>query len=242
MENRLFKDQYYLRASDFDKYNHIKLSSILDLFQDVAGRHALELGVGFEDMLKKSYLWVLVKIKFKVIAQPKSYQNVIVKTWPLAPQKLYYRREYSIENQLGEKLIVGSSEWVVIDSEKRRFVSNPNLYPFNDNFYPEIHFEEKLTKVPDFEPTNQSYTVTPGFCELDVNNHVNNTKYANYVIDAINPQKDFEIDLFQIDFRKEVMQGSKLNIYHKTDENVILSKGLNQDGETMFACELVCKT
>ncbi|MBR1983215.1 MAG: hypothetical protein IKA12_00830 [Clostridia bacterium] len=241
MENRLWKDEYYLRASDFDKYNNIKLSAILDLFQDAAGRHALTLGVGFDDMLKRSYLWVLVKIKLQIISQPKSYQKVTVKTWPLAPQKLYYRREYSIENQSGEKLIVGSSEWVVIDSEKRKFVSNPNLYPFTDNFYPEINFEERLAKVPDFKADATPYTVTPGFCELDANDHVNNTKYANYVLDAISPEKDFQIDLFQIDFKKEVMQGSKLEIYTQKEDEVILSKGLNQDGETMFACYIKCK-
>lgn len=34
---RLWQKEYYLRASDFDKFNHIKPSAILDLFQDAAG-------------------------------------------------------------------------------------------------------------------------------------------------------------------------------------------------------------
>ena len=64
---KLWEKEYNLRASDFDKYNHIKPSAVLDLFQDAAGQHAIILGVGFEDMLKRSFLWVLTKIKFKVL-------------------------------------------------------------------------------------------------------------------------------------------------------------------------------
>ena len=115
--NRLWQKEYFLRASDFDKFGHIKPSSVLDLFQDAAGQHAEELGVGFEEMLKRSYLWVLTRVKFKILGETQKYQKVIVKTWPLEPSRITYRREYSIENENGELLIGGSSEWVVIHSE-----------------------------------------------------------------------------------------------------------------------------
>lgn len=236
--NKLWKKEYYLRASDFDKFNRIKPSAVLDLFQDSAGQHAEQLGVGFEEMIKRSYLWVLTKIKFKVLSAPQRYQKVVVKTWPLEPSRLSYRREYAIENESGEQLIVGSSDWVVIDSEKRRFVSVPDLYPFSDGFCTEMMCEEKLSKVKDFEETNTPYTVNAGFCELDINNHVNNSKYANYVLDAINPEKAEELKEFQIDFRREVLMGTKLNIYYKRQENSVVAKGQNVDGDIMFACKL----
>ena len=234
--NKVWKKEYYLRASDFDKFNHIKPASVLDLFQDAAGQHAIELGVGFCDMIKRNYLWVLTKIKFKVLCMPKSYQKVVVKTWPLAPNRISYRREYAIENEVGEQLIVGSSEWVVIDSEKRRFVSAPDLYPFTEGFHTEIMCEEKLGKIADFEVSNEPYVVNTGYCDLDVNNHVNNTKY---VLDAINPEIASELMEFQIDYRKEVFSGASLNIHHKKQDNAIIAKGLNADGDIMFACKLI---
>ena len=236
--NKLWKKEYNLRASDFDKYSRIKPSAVLDLFQDAAGQHAIELGVGFDDMIKRSYLWVLTRIKFKVLSNPKSYQKVIVKTWPLEPSRLSYRREYCIEDENGNQLIVGSSEWVVIHSEKRRFVSVPDLYPFTDGFHTEIMCEEKLSKVSDFEICGQPHVVNAGFSELDVNDHVNNTKYANYVLDAISPGATSELIEFQIDYRKEVLQGTKLNVYHVKQDSTVIAKGLNDDGETMFACKM----
>lgn len=239
---RLWEKEYYLRASDFDKFNQIKPSAVLDLFQDAAGQHAVEIGVGFEEMIKRSYLWVLTKVKFKIISQPKSYQKVKIKTWPLAPNRLNYRREYCIENESGERLIVGSSEWVVIHSEKRRFLSVPDLYPFTDGFHEEMMFEGKLGKISGFQTEETPYKINAGFSELDVNNHVNNTKYANYVLDAINPSKAYELDTFQIDYRKEVLQGTQLSIYHIKQDEKILAKGQNESGDTMFACELQYKS
>lgn len=239
--NNSWQKEYYLRASDFDKFDQIKPSAVLDLFQDAAGQHAEEIGVGFKSMLNRSYMWVLTRIKFNIITNPKSYQKVLVKTWPLEPNRINYRREYSIENENGEKLIVGSSEWVVIDSEKRRFVSMPDLYTFSQGFKTEKMFEEKLSKIRDFETVNQPYCVVAGFSELDVNNHVNNTKYANYVLDAVNPDKKEELEFFQIDYRKEVFSKDKIFVYHTKEENTVLAKGQNEIGETLFACKLEYK-
>ena len=236
--NKLWKKEYDLRAGDFDQFNRIKPSAVLELFQDAAGQHAEELGLGFEAMLARSYLWVLTRIRFKILSQPKSYQRVVIKTWPLEPNRLNYRREYCMEDEQGNRLIVGSSEWVVIHSEKRRFVSAPDLYPFTDGFHTERSFEEKLGKIPDFEGAEPPYSVTPGFCELDVNGHVNNTKYANYVLDAVNPGKGEALVDVQIDYRKEVLQGTQLEIFHTKRDGFVLAKGQNDHGDTMFACRL----
>lgn len=236
--NKLYKQEYILRTSDFDKFNHIKLSSVLDLFQDAAGRHAEEMDLGYDAMLERSYFWVLIKIKFQIIKDPAFHQKVVVKTWPLAPNKFIYRREYSIESENGEKLIVGSSEWVVMNSVKRRLVSAPDLYPFTDGFHPERNFEERLDRLDEFETDFPPYSITPGFSEIDANGHVNNTKYANFVFDAINPEESFEADIFQIDYKKEVMQGTRLDIYHKKDGNSILAEGRDSEGNVMFSCKI----
>lgn len=237
--NPIWKRKYTLRTSDFDKFNRIKPSAVLELFQDAAGLHAEELGVGFDGMSGSSQLWVLTRTKFKIVAEAKNHQTVIVKTWPLKPGRLIHRRECCIEDECGTPLIVGSSEWVVIDSESRRPISAPELYSLGEDFCTDIMCEEKLAKVPGFEETESAYTVNPGFSEIDTNNHVNNTKYANFVLDAISPSSEDVLKSIQIDYRKEVLEGTQLDIYYnKKEDGEILAKGLNNSGETMFACKL----
>lgn len=238
---KLWQREYTLRAGDFDKFDRIKPSAVLDLFQDVAGQHAEEIGVGFNDMIAKKYLWVLTRVRFKIISAPKRYQTVVIKTWPLEPNRLNYRREYCIEDTDGNRLVIGSSDWVVLHCEERKLLSVPDLYSFTNDFHNEVMFEEKAKKLRDFENNSEPYIINAGFSDLDVNDHVNNTKYANYVIDAVNPQKEDVIDAFQIDYRKEVMQGTQLSIYYMKEGNVITAKGQNNDGDIMFACKIELK-
>lgn len=230
-----------MRAGDFDKFDRIMPSAILDLFQDAAGQHAEEIGVGFGDMLARNYLWVLTRVKFKILSAPTRYGTVIVKTWPLPPNRFTYRREYCVEDLLGQKLIIGSSEWAIIDSKERRLVSDPDLYPFKDGFCEEVSFEGKLGKVHNFETDDEPYTINVGYSELDINGHVNNTKYANYVMNALNPEKDYVIDTFQIDYRKEIMQDTRLSVYCVKDKNVISTVGKRHDGEISFVCKIELK-
>ena len=238
---KLFEKKYDLRTGDFDKFNRIKLSSILDLFQDAAGRHAEEIGIGFEGMKARSYFWVLAKTRFQILSEPALHQEVVVKTWPLEPNKIIYRREYSIESLGGEELIKGSSEWVVVDSSTRRIVSAPDLYPFSDGFITKMNFEGRLSKVEDFVCEGTPHHISPSFSLLDVNNHVNNTKYADFVLDAIKPEARLSAELVQIDYRKEVLSGTELNIYHTEKDGAVLSKGQDADGNVMFACKIIYK-
>ncbi len=233
----IWQGEYILRAGDFDKFDRIKPSSVLDLFQAAAGQHAEELGLGFDKMIQCGYLWVLVRVKFEIYESPKRYQDIIVKTWPLPPRRLNYKREYCITDEKGIVLVRGSSEWVLIDSNERRLLSVADIYPL-ESFCPVVMFQEKIVKVRDFDMTGAPYTVIAGFTELDINNHVNNTKYADYVLDALNPKKDDVLKSFQIDYRKEVFAKDKLKIYNTKEENIIYAKGLNDQGNIMFACKI----
>ena len=232
----LWQKEYTLRAGDFDKFNHIKPSAVLDLFQDAAGQHAEEIGVGFNDMILRQYIWVLTRVKFEIVSTLNRYQTVVIKTWPLQPNRLNYRREYCIEDENGNLLVKGSSEWVVLHSVERKLLSVPDLYSFTDGFHNEVMFAEKAKKVKNFESSGEPYIVNAGFSDFDINNHVNNTKYANYIMDAINPNNKDIIKSFQIDYRKEIMLGTQLNIYLDKADDGIFAKGQNDDGDIMFAC------
>lgn len=236
MQN-MYSKSFNLRTSDFDRYRKITPASVLDLFQTVAGEHAALLGCGFESLFARKLLWVLVRTKYEVIRQPQMYQTVTVKTWPLAPSRIGFQREYLMEDEQGNPLIKASSDWVIIHSEQRKIVSVGDIYPDMD-YLNQKSFEERLKKLPDFETVGEGFIVCPGFSQLDMNGHVNNTKYANYVLDALESDGENEIKAFQIDYRHEVQKGDKLNLYTKKSDGVILVKGVNDAGAVAFVSKL----
>lgn len=242
VENGLWEKDYELRLSDFDKFNHIKMSTILDLFLDATEQHNEALGVGYDSLIAQSYFWALVRIKFQIISQPKRNQKVIVKTWPRIILGIQYRREYSLEDQEGKLLVVGSSEWVIVQEKGRRhrLVTDLKIYRMSYNSFLSISYEPNLERLPEFNTRRLPYMTTLGFCDLTAKNQVNNTIYANFVMDSLALDGSEEIATFQIDYRSKAKPGP-LTIYYKNKNEFILAKGQNELGETIFICQLKYK-
>lgn len=235
-----FTRKFYLRASDFDRYDKITPRAILELFQDVAGNHAENMGIGFNALLEKNLMWVIVRTKFTIIKPLRRYSEVVVKTWPLKPQRLIFRREYLILDESGEIAVRGSADWMIIDSNTRSLASCNDIYPQDAVYSEELALDEKLRKIRDVEGTVSTLEVIPKFNDIDLNGHVNNTKYADFAINTINPS-DREIVSFQIDYHKEVLNGEQLKLTAVTSDEKTVVKGENLENDKKFTCEVVFK-
>jgi len=233
-----YQREYLLRTSDFDEKVHLQPFSVLDLFQCVAGGHAEELGIGFKAMLEQNLLWVVTREKYVVEKQPPMHSAVRVRTWPLKPGSIGFQREYIIETLQGETLVRGSSEWMIIDSRDRKLQSVKDVYPvFEEGHCTDRALDGRLRRIRNFEGETGEYII-PGRSCLDMNGHVNNAKYANFVIDSVAMGESESIASLQMDFHKEVMAGEKLRVDSLREDNVILAKGVGEDGEVRFFCRI----
>lgn len=233
----IFEKEYELRGSDFDRFDRIRPAAVLDLFQDVAGIHAIELGVGFHDLIARELIWVLTKTRYEVVGALHRYDRVRVRTWPLPPGRVNCRREYRIEAMDGTALIHGTSEWVIVHSEKRRVLPAGDVYPAGRTYCTDTVFAPRLAKVASFTPEGEGMCVRPGFSQLDLNGHVNNTKYADYVWDLLALPQESSVTAFAIDYHREVLHGQELTLYAAQSEEGVLVRGMSE-GELMFSCQV----
>ena len=134
MEKNVFEKEFELRISDFDCFDKIKPSVILDFFQDVAGEHADILSVGFNDLIKKDLIWVLVRTKYEVIKEPTLYSKIKVRTWPHPKGRIDFDRDYLILDENNNVLIKGTSKWVIVNYKTRRLSLTKDI-DFNIEFY-----------------------------------------------------------------------------------------------------------
>jgi len=237
---KIFSREFYLRTSDFDLNKNIKPSAVLDVFQEIASVHAIELGVGFDDLIENQLLWVLVRVKFEIVKAPEIHSKIIAKTWPLPAGRVSLQREYLIEDEEGNPLIKGTSEWVTMHLQTRKLVQNGVVYPLEE-FCEDKNFPEKTRRVSDFEANGEGIEIKPSFCDIDENKHVNNIKYADFVLNAYSPHENEKISLFQIDFHKEIKMGDSISVFLKNEEGALLAKGEREGGEKMFSCAVTFK-
>lgn len=114
-----------------------------------------------------------------------------------------------------------------------------DIYDGTTDFCEDRAFERKPRKVAAFEGDPRlTRTIVPAYSDIDQNGHVNNAKYAGFVVDALDPGAEGEIRTFQIDYRHEVLPGVPLEMQLLVQDGRVLAKGINPDGEIAFACDM----
>lgn len=230
---------YRLRWMDFDRYGRMQPKAMLDIFQDVATIHAIEMGIGRDDMVKHGVFWAVIRTKLEVLRDPVNYQVVTVRTWPHTPTRFSFLRDFYMSDKDGRLLVKATSEWVLMDIETRKFVSVADVYNGPTDFDEERAFERKPRKALSFEEGNRPVvTITPSYTDIDVNGHVNNAVYADFVINALNPSEEGSLKTMQIDYRYEAKPGEPLAVHTLVEEGCVRSKGLNEKGDIVFASEM----
>jgi hypothetical protein len=64
--NYLIKN-YTITTNQIDAYDDLSMVGVLDVFQDIAGRHAYLIKAGFNDMLDLGFYWVIARNQVKII-------------------------------------------------------------------------------------------------------------------------------------------------------------------------------
>ncbi len=227
---------FTLLPEDFDAQGNMIPRRVLNLFQNAADSHAVLLGVDHEAAVAHHLLWVVTQTRYQVEALPSPGETVAITTWPTPPNRLGSKREYLMQNEKNENLIKGSSNWVLMDVETRHLASFTDIFPEN-SFVNESVFAEKSPRLRDFETDSEPYTICPDASTIDVNGHVNNTYYADFVLSGL---KGFNgiIQTFQIDYLHEVLCHEPLTLYQKTENKTAFVKGLSNDGGCKFTCSI----
>ena len=237
MGARVYKELFRLRASDYDTYNRLHMSTVLDLCQDVAGVHAEDLHVSYEELLAEDKIWMVLRTKVEVVKYPPLFANVLVKTWPLEPNRVDMDRDYLImssdEKEVYFKVV---SKWVACTYSSRRLVRARDIHFDIDGYEDSNLFPGSFDKVQiEGEHEYKSNEVMSTFLDLDHNGHINNVKYFNYIIISIEELQDEVIKGMQIDYIHELPKDTPIEIRYFKEGKTFFVKGIANDVESFVA-------
>lgn len=229
--------KYRLRPSDFRPVGDtLSIPTVLDILQDLAGDHATQVGLGFDDFIKKDLIWMIVSTKYEIYEDIPMYANVDAYTWPKPKGKIDFYRDYKICYN-GKTCIRATSRWIIANVKTRR-IYIPRDIDFDGNY----HIEDNLVtleKLKDFDVTGlEKHTFIPRFMDLDHNGHVNNIKYATFIENVLELKK--QIKSFSITYVKEAKLNDNVDIYVLENEFGYDIKGIVNE-ETCFLAKIEVK-
>lgn len=191
----------------------VKASALQFVFQDIGGIHAQLLGLGYEAMMKDNQIWVITKLKYRLLGSILPDTDYRLVTYPKPHRGILYQRDFQLFNSAHELVAIGISQWCVMDYVTRKVLRTNK--DFEGEFNTEVLFPEGFDRFrPGVLTPAGSYTITES--DLDRNNHTNNGRYADMVEIVLPGRSCTE---FSITFAKETRLGDTIALFTSPAEN-----------------------
>ena len=174
-----------LRVSECDVHSRWRPGAMLIEMQEAAGEHSGTEGCGRDTLGRMGLAWVVARMDLQVLRYPGFGERVTVRTFHRPVRHRFFPRYFQILDGEGQLIAQASSLWLLMDLETRQSVPADRLpRPLTDNSdMPEIMSMPGGIAALDAPERVTSRTAV--YSDLDINGHVNNTRYMDWLCDAL---------------------------------------------------------
>jgi medium-chain acyl-[acyl-carrier-protein] hydrolase len=183
------REQYKLNSYLINAQGKLGLYHLLNLLQETSSAHAQNIGIGRQSMMERNLFWVIVRQKLVMYQWPKWNDQIEIETWIRKGNHTTTNRDFKIYQ--GSTLIgEATSNWLSLDASTRKpIIWNVSELLEDNQHHDQVQIEtHKIFAHKDCELLS-NYQVRNS--DIDQNQHVNNTKYAQWILDAIPLSRSF---------------------------------------------------
>lgn len=222
----------------------LKPSAFMDIAQEAANLHATELGFGYDDMIRTRTAWVLSRMHIIFHKTPLWRDEVVFHTWHKGLERLFYLRDFLMQDQNGDKLVSATTSWLVLNLDTRRLVRDPDLMDENTRCHDNA-VESPCDKVqmPKDLQSEHVHDHVVAYSDVDMNGHTNNAVYVLWAMNMIDYQTAVErpVRELRINFNHETLPGDVVSLYkavRESDESIIYYVEGKVNGTSAFCVEI----
>jgi acyl-ACP thioesterase len=219
MPTKILKESISVSSFDVGASGCLEASALMRHFQEVASHHADELGVGFNDFKQENIFWALSHLQIEADWWPQMEEKITIETWPRGTEKLYTTRDFLVSDSNGKIIIRATSAWIMVDINRKRPI-RPAEKLTTIEFTPEKKALGNFPEPFDCEGEQQTQLERKVvYSDLDINQHVNNTRYVEWMMDAIGFSPERKLKSLKIHFINEFRfnETAKIKNTHSND-------------------------
>ena len=218
----IYQQQFHITDTAADCFGRLKLSMLLSYVQEVASIHTTTLGAGFDALMAKNLFWAILRTRVQITRLPHSGETIRLETWPMPTSRVAYPRSVVAYDENGEEIFRAISLWCLMDKNSRSMV-----LPGKSGVMVEGTLRGNELALPgSIAVRTLENTVSRQvlFSDLDVNGHMNNTRYMEWCSDLLPSafHSSHEPKEFTICYHAEALEGETLDIHHEMNERGLL--------------------
>jgi acyl-ACP thioesterase len=205
--------------------------------QTAATNHANHLGLGYHAMMARDTVWLLARLKLKILRNPIMGEHIRVQTWPRGlQQKIFFMRDFTLFDEQDQKVAAATSAWLLVHADERRILKpDPETLAGLPDNSGRLALDERLDKIYLPEEMKEQFKVRAGYADIDLMQHVNNTRYIEWASDCfdLETHRSRQLESIQINYAHEIKPGEEVSVQSgQKNENTYFITGENQSTGT----------
>ncbi|WP_179338685.1 acyl-[acyl-carrier-protein] thioesterase [Winogradskyella ludwigii] len=184
--DKFFDKQFELRYFEMNELGLATPTIMLGLLEETAADHCYSIDHSLFDLVKKNVGWVLVSGVLQIDRYPSYKEKITIRTWLSSYSSIKGYRENIIYDE--HQNIIGRAKglWVFFDIEKRRPVPIFEEIKEKWSFFSEESISRNIKKkIEAISFTDYVKQFRVNRYDTDMNKHVNNIRYLQWVIESI---------------------------------------------------------
>ena len=236
----VWKESFKITSYQVDFQENIKPTNLMQLFQEAAGNHAQHLGAGYAALVEEKLFWALSRIRVEILQLPKWGDEIHIETWPCSLVGPFFRRDFIFYNSQDEPICKGVSGWLLLNAETMRPQRADRLtfdLPFNEGKLALETFPDRLNGTAETAVFSKKIL----YNEIDVNNHVNNTRYLDWAMDCFDSDfyRTHQLKSYTLEFLGEMHWGDEVELLSGQDGTSFHIQAVNrQTGKVAFKADV----
>lgn len=193
--------------SHTDNKRVMTIEAMIDCFQDCSCFQAEKLGIGFDYLESENLVWILNYWQIEVKQYPGFYDKIKIATYPYDFKGFFGYRNFFIENETGEKVVLANSVWTLMNWEKKcpARLTQKLLDTYGKEEKLPMEYSSRKIALPDLAECicRREDEVQIKKHHLDSNQHVNNGQYIRIACEYL--PTDLTITKLRTDYRKQAV-------------------------------------
>jgi len=227
-----FTEEHEILYYECDTTGKLSIPMLLSMVIKTSESQSRVLGRGSDFVASLGLTWVITQYEIQINRLPKVEEVVKITTEATSYNKYFCYRNFWVHDEAGQECVFIKSTFVLMDIENRKMSSvRPEII--------DIYQSEKIKTIeraPKIEAvaSDQSLDYRVRFSDIDGNQHVNNSKYLDWMLDVLGYEflTSHEVTYVNIKFDKEVEYGNQVSSYWETtvtDEKILTKHQVKND-------------
>lgn len=166
-------------------FGEMTLSAILDIMLVASNNQEATIPEARDGLRNEGWAWVITQNQININRLPRYNETITASTEATTYNRFFSKRRFELIAEDGEMLAEAETTFALIDLNQRSIVRIPEIVADWYQVTKETKPSKRKRLAKTVETDSKTDTFEVKFLDVDINNHVNNTIYLNWISNSL---------------------------------------------------------